>query len=174
MKFMILDRDGVIIKDKHYVHLVEDLELLPGALSGLGKLQNKLGFRFVVVTNQAGIARGLYATYEADQFNSEMTRRLGAFGIRVEKVYFCPHHPEFTGKCDCRKPKTGLVLQAAKEFGFNPSECVFVGDKDSDIQLGRNCGGVTVLVDNKQYAVSVAPDYIVGNLDELYSILAVR
>ena len=156
MKFLIIDRDGVLVSDKVYVHKIEDLEILPGVIEGLKKFQNA-GFRFVVVTNQAGIARGLFTTEDMNKFNNELLRRLKAKGIKIEKIYHCPHHPEFSGNCECRKPNVGMARLAEKEFEFDASNAIFIGDKDSDTKLGKNCGGLTVLIKNGQYPNSIKP-----------------
>jgi len=170
-KFIILDRDGTIIEDRGYIHKIKDMKFLPGAVRGLKKLQNA-GFRFIIITNQAGLARGIYNHAQFNIFNQELIKRLGTKNIKIEKTYYCPHHPEFTRSCRCRKPKKGMVLQAAKEFGFNISKCVYIGDKDSDMELGKNCKGITVLIENSQYPNRIQPDYKAKNLYHAFKVLA--
>lgn len=170
MKFLILDRDGVIIADKVYVHKIEDLEILPGAIEGLKKFQDA-GFRFIVVTNQAGLARGIFTNEDLNKFQNELLKQLEMAGIKIEKIYHCSHHPKFTGDCECRKPNVGLVRLAEKEFGFDASNAIFIGDKDSDIELGKNCGGLTVLIENSQYPNSVEPDFKAKDLENAFEIL---
>src|SRR3989338_9856082 len=97
-KFIFLDRDGTINTDVPYVHKVEHLELLPHALEGLARLQ-KMGFRLIVVTNQAGIAHGLYAREHMEAFHEEIIKRAKKAGVTFEAFYHCPHHPDFTGLC---------------------------------------------------------------------------
>lgn len=171
IKAVFLDRDGTINKDKGYVFRIEDMEILPGVINGLKKLQ-KLGYKLIVITGQSGIARGFYTLQDAEKFDLELARRLKESGIVIEKFYRCPHHPDITGDCDCRKPKTGLVLEAAREFDIDLAESFFVGDKDSDILLGQNCGGATFWIRNNQYSLSdsTKPDYQVSGLDEVASI----
>lgn len=169
-KYIFLDRDGVLNVDKRYVHKIEDLEILPGVIEGLKGLSD-LGYKFIVVTNQAGIARGYYGEEHARLFNEELARRLEEHGIEIEKFYLCPHHPEFTGDCECRKPKPTLALQAASEFGFEIKDSIFIGDKDSDIEFGKNCGGRTILVTNGQYQNEMVADFQVNNLEEVCGIL---
>ena len=164
-KFIFLDRDGTIVEDKGYVHKIKDLKFLPGAISGLKKLQ-KLGYKFIIISNQAGIARGLYSLKDAEKFNNALTARLAKSGVKIEKIYICPHHPEFTGKCSCRKPEPGLAKLAAKEFNINLTKSIFIGDRDCDIELGRNCKGITFLTYNDQYQPTKKPDYEVRNLLE--------
>lgn len=169
-KFIFLDRDGTIIKDKGYVHKIADLEFLPGAIGGLKNLK-KAGYKFIIISNQAGIARDLYSMGQAEKFNAELVSRLADHEINIEKIYFCPHHPECTDPCLCRKPKPGLVKLASKEFGVNLRNIIFIGDKDCDIQLGKNCGGVTFLINNGQYKTSTKPDYEVKDLLEAAEII---
>jgi len=169
--YIILDRDGTIIKDKHYVHKIEDLEFLPKAIDGLKKMQS-LGYQLIIVTNQAGIARGYFSEAQCQQFNDEMIKQLKASRVNILKSYFCPHHPEFTGECHCRKPKTGLAKKAAKEFNFKLSECIFIGDKDSDTKFGKNCKAKTILINNGQYPTSIKADFTIKNLEGAYKILS--
>lgn len=170
MKFLILDRDGTINPDKGYVYKVEDMEFLPGVVDGLKKFQNA-GFKFIVITNQAGIARGLYTEADMHVFHDKMSTELKRFGIEIEAFLFCPHHPEFTGDCACRKPKTGLIKSAEQRFGFNASEAIFIGDKDSDIELGKNCGGLTVLMANDKYPNKIKPDFKAVSLSNAFDQL---
>lgn len=169
-KFIFLDRDGTIIKDKPYNFNPKEIEFLPKVLAGLQKLQND-GYKFIIISNQAGIARQIYSLEEAKIFNHELTARLAKQGIKIEKIYICPHHPEFTGPCSCRKPEPGLARSAAKEFNINLGRSYFIGDKDCDIELGKNCGGKTFLIDNGQYKTTVEPDYRIKNLSEAAEII---
>ena len=172
MKFLILDRDGTIIEDRVYVHKIEDLQFLPGAIEGLRKFQNA-GFKFIVVTNQAGLARGRFTIEDLNKFHNELLKQLRTSSIKIEKIYHCPHHPQFTGDCKCRKPKVGLVRLAEKEFGFDASNAIFIGDKDSDIKLGKNCRGLTFLIENSQYPNTIKPDFKAKDLDNAFDILTI-
>lgn len=169
-KFIILDRDGTIIEDGGYLHKIEDLKFLPGAIDGLRQFKNS-GYRFVIVTNQAGIARGIFTFDQLNIFNDELTKQLQIKDITIDQIYHCPHHPEFTGSCQCRKPKAEMVQKAAKEFDFSPADCIYIGDKDSDIELGKNCKGVTVLIENGQYATVSQPDFKAKNLKHAFELL---
>lgn len=171
MKFVVLDRDGTINKDDGYTHKVEDLEFLPGAIKGLKKFSDA-GYKLIVVTNQAGIARNYYKEEDMHRFNLQMAKELENHNIKIESFYFCPHHPEFTGEYGCRKPNTFLVEKAAQEHGFEPDNCIFIGDKDSDIELGKNCQGLTVLIGNDKYENSIEPHYKAKNIEDAYDILA--
>ncbi|MDO8505598.1 MAG: HAD family hydrolase [bacterium] len=170
MRYVFLDRDGVIIKDKPYIHKIADIEFLPNAIDGLLKIQ-QLGYQLIIISNQAGVARGYYTLRDAEDFHEEIVHRLTAQGISISKSYLCPHHPDFTGPCDCRKPEIGLAKQAARECGINLKESLFIGDKDSDIQLGENCRGTTFLIKNGQYQTTITPDFVAHNLIEVYNTL---
>lgn len=170
-KYIFLDRDNTIIEDKGYTHKIEHLKFLPGVVSGLKRLQN-LGYKFIVISNQAGIARKYFSREDADRLNNELISRLSGHGIKIEKIYICPHHPDITGPCSCRKPSPGLALKAAKEFNINLSNSYFIGDKDSDIELGYNCKGTTILIKNDKYPNTVKADMEVSGLDEVAELLS--
>lgn len=146
---------------------------MPGAVSGLKKFQ-KLGYKFIIISNQAGIARGLYSLNDAEKFNRALAVRLAKLGIKIKKVFICPHHPEFTEKCSCRKPEPGLAKLAAKKFNINLQKSIFIGDKDSDIQFGKNCKGLTVLIKNSRYPNNISADLETSDLKEAAKILAQR
>jgi D-glycero-D-manno-heptose 1,7-bisphosphate phosphatase len=140
-----LDRDGTIVRDAHYLSRLDDLELLPGAAAALKRLGDA-GFLRLVVTNQSGVARGLVEAGFVERAHEELRRRLRAEGADVEGFYVCPHHPEHSGPCGCRKPLPGLVLQAAGEWDVDLPSSWVVGDKASDVELGRAVGCRAVLV----------------------------
>jgi D-glycero-D-manno-heptose 1,7-bisphosphate phosphatase len=138
-KALFIDRDGVINVDKVHVFLKEDFEFTPGIFDLCRSYQDK-GFLIIVITNQAGIAKGIYTEDDFLKLTDWMTREFKKKGITISKVYYCPHHPDFTGPCECRKPKPGMILKAKKEFDLDLSESVLIGDKESDLQAGRNVG----------------------------------
>lgn len=167
---MILDRDNTIVEDKGHVHKVEDLKFRYGTIEGLLKLQNVLSYNFVIITNQGGIAKGLFTEDDLNLFNTAMIARLRSAGINigVEHIFFCPHHPDVTGDCFCRKPGVDLVLLAAAKFGFDPSQAVFVGDQECDIQLGKSFGSLTFRIASGRHPPSATiADYLVANLEEV-------
>lgn len=139
------DRDGTIIREAEYLADPDAVSLLPGAVEGLAAFQDA-GYRIVVVTNQSGIARGYYdeAAYRAVE--AEMERQLAAEGVNVLDAYHCPHHPQFTGPCACRKPAPGLFRQAARAHGLALDRSVYVGDRLRDVQPGLELGGTPILV----------------------------
>ncbi len=170
-KFIFLDRDGTIVKDAVYLHRIEDLEFLPGAIDGLREMQWKLGAEFVIVTNQAGIAKKIYSEKDFHSLNDEMVSRLQNAGILVARTYFCPHRPDITGECACRKPNPGMVHQAVRDFGLNPAQAIFIGDKDCDIELGQQFGAKTILISNGQYEVKAIPMATAKDLLEAAEII---
>lgn len=152
-KAAFIDRDGVINEERNYVHRISDFVLLPGVVEGLKLLRNA-GYRLIVVTNQAGIARGYYAQDEMDRLHDHMRELLAEHGVSLDAIYFCPHHPQgsiehLAIECDCRKPSPGMLQQAAKDFDLNLATSVLIGDKLSDVRAGK-CAGVgrTVIVES--------------------------
>jgi len=139
----MLDRDGTIIRERHYLSDPDDVELLPGAVGGLLALQ-RLGFGLVVLTNQSGVGRGYFDIACLDAIHDRMKMLLANAGVRLDGIYYCEHKPE--DKCSCRKPKPGLVKVASSQLGFRPSDGIMVGDKAIDCQLGRAVGAQTFLV----------------------------
>ena len=109
---VFLDRDGTIIVEKVYLSDPAGVELIPGAVEGLHRFC-RAGFLLVVVTNQAGIARGRYTIDDYRAVEDRLSEMLGEHGVSLDATYFCPHHPDWTGPCDCRKPATGMHMQAA-------------------------------------------------------------
>jgi D-glycero-D-manno-heptose 1,7-bisphosphate phosphatase len=168
-QYIFLDRDGTIIKDKHHMHKIKDIEFLPRALEGLQKLQS-LGFQLIIISNQSGVTRGYFSKEEAEYFHKEVLKKLKGNNITIRDSLFCYHREE--DGCSCRKPKTGLVTKAAKKFRINLTDSFFIGDKDCDIKLGRNCKGKTILIKNGQYKTTVKPDFIVNSLNEAHQILS--
>src|SRR3989344_6073131 len=129
MENVFLDRDGTIIEDVPYNFLPKNIRFMPKSIEGLQKLQ-KLGYKFIIVSNQAGIARGYYTEKQANTFNLILLQQLKANGIEIKKVYICPHHPDFDRICECRKPGPGMVLLSIKEFDVNAANSIYIGDKD--------------------------------------------
>ncbi|MDR2199452.1 MAG: HAD family hydrolase [Deltaproteobacteria bacterium] len=136
---VFLDRDGTLNMDKGYTYLYENWEWLPGTLKAL-KLLNKTGANLVVVTNQAGIAKSLYTEKDVLLLHKKIDADLKKEGVVVSGWYYCPHHPDFTGPCECRKPKTGMFKKAAKDLNISLKDSYMVGDKKSDIEAGLNAG----------------------------------
>ena len=139
-----IDRDGVLNEERVYVHRIEDFVLLPGAVEALRALR-AAGYRRVVVTNQSGIARGLYTEAQYQRFTSQVRERLQAEGVTLDAIEFCPHLPdaplpEYRRECECRKPAPGMLLKAIHALDIDPAVSFLVGDKLSDVQAGRAAG----------------------------------
>lgn len=143
MKYILLDRDGTIIVDKHYLSDPEGVELFPNTAQGLKAMQDA-GYELLVTTNQSGIGRGYYSEKEMHAVNSRMAELLAEYGVEFKAVYFCPHAPD--QNCDCRKPGPGMFDQAIAEFGMNPEECYVIGDKLCDVELGMSRKAKSILV----------------------------
>ena len=141
---LLLDRDGVINVDYGYVHSMENFKYIDGAREIIKKA-NDLGILVIVITNQSGIARGYYTEEEFNLFTNEINKDLKSFGAHIDATYFCPHHPkEGIGKlrrnCNCRKPNTGLIIKAIKDWNLDKNKCFLIGDKYSDIIAANRCG----------------------------------
>ena len=145
---VFLDRDGTINEETGYLSDPGQVTLLPGAAEALVRLE-KAGFRLVVVTNQSGIARGYFTEADLGAVNGALDRQLRGMGAVIDAYYFCPHHPAYGEKkdCDCRKPKPGMAKRAARELGIDLVKSYFVGDKCSDVEMGRNAGGKVVYLE---------------------------
>jgi D-glycero-D-manno-heptose 1,7-bisphosphate phosphatase len=141
--YVLLDRDGTVIHDKHYLADAEGVELLPGAAQGLGRMV-ELGCRLVLVTNQSGVNRGYFGHAEVEAMHQRLDELLAPHGVHFEAVYYCPHTPE--EDCPCRKPEPRMVHWAMKDLGFAAGDCLVIGDKRCDLELGRNVGARTMLV----------------------------
>lgn len=138
-KVLFLDRDGVVNVEKNYVYQIEDFEFMPGIFDLCRNYQKK-GYLIIIFTNQAGIARGFYTEDDFRALTSWMVKEFAKNEITITNVYHCPHHPEFTGECECRKPNPGMLLKAGKEYNIDFSQSIVVGDKESDLEAGRRCG----------------------------------
>lgn len=138
-KALFLDRDGVINIEKEYLYKIEDFEFIDGVFSTCQHFLGQ-GYLLIIITNQAGIARGKYTEDDFAKLTHWMIQQFTKHGILISKVYHCPHHPNFSGICDCRKPKPGMIKLAQKEFNLDLKQCTLVGDKEGDIQAGINAG----------------------------------
>jgi len=142
---VFLDRDGTIVEDPGFLHEPEKVKLLPGAAEAIRRL-NTADARVVVVTNQSGIARGRYTVDDYEAVQRRLGQLLAAHGARIDGAYFCPHYPQLSGPCDCRKPGLKLFREAAQAFDIDFSRSWWVGDRLSDVQPARLLGGQGILV----------------------------
>ena len=135
-----LDRDGTILVEKDYLADPRGVELIPGAAEALARLRG-CGFMLVMVSNQSGIARGLFTMADFEAVQERVEAELDRFGVRLDAVFVCPHHPDFTGPCACRKPGLALFLEAAETLGLELSRSVWIGDRVDDIEPALRFGG---------------------------------
>jgi len=155
---VFLDRDGTLCEDPGYLHDPALVRLLPGVADGLGRLA-AAGWPLVVVSNQSGIARGLYAAAAFEAVN----RRLEELaGIRFAGAYFCPHHPDLTGPCECRKPALRLFRDAARDLGLDLALSWFVGNRMGDVLPARALGGRPLLIRSAGHSADVADADLAG------------
>jgi D-glycero-D-manno-heptose 1,7-bisphosphate phosphatase len=167
-RFVVLDRDGTINVEGDYISSPDQVELLPRTLDGLKRLRD-LGLGVVVITNQSGVGRGYYDMSHVDAVHERLRELLAADRVELDRIYVCPH---VAGDgCNCRKPRTGLLQQAAGELGFSPHECFVIGDKPTDVELGKAVGATTVLVRTgygtaTEAGGTVSPDFIADDLLE--------
>lgn len=152
---LFLDRDGIINIEKNYLYKIQDFEFMDGIFELCHFFQNH-GYLIIVITNQAGIARGYYTEEDFISLTDWMRCQFKKRNIDITEVYYCPHHPDFTGECVCRKPNPGLLLKAADDYDINLQQSVFFGDKISDVEAGDNAGvGVNVLLKDISSALSI-------------------
>ncbi|MCW5693231.1 MAG: D-glycero-beta-D-manno-heptose 1,7-bisphosphate 7-phosphatase [Pseudolabrys sp.] len=139
-----LDRDGVLNVDRDYVHRIDQLTWIDGAAEAI-KLLNDAGYLVIVVTNQSGVARGLYDEAAIGTLHAHMRDYLAARGARIDAFYYCPHHPQgkierFAITCACRKPGTGMLEQAAADWPIDRARSFMIGDKDIDVAAAETFG----------------------------------
>ena len=142
---VFLDRDGTVLVERNYLADPDDVELIAGTTDALRRLRHA-GFALVIVTNQSGIARGLYGEAEYRLVDERMRELLRDGGVELDASYHCPHHPAHSGPCDCRKPAPGLFLRAADELSLDPSRSWLIGDRMRDLKPASGLGARAILV----------------------------
>lgn len=174
---VFLDRDGTIIEERGYLDRIDLLELYPFTADAI-RLLNRAGYATVVVTNQGGIGRGIIDESFLLHVHETLDDRLAAGNARIDRYYYCPHHPdavipELRQKCNCRKPAFGMLEQACRELSLDPKHSVMIGDRRLDVAAGRAVGARTILVRTGHGAHEEAmppgnahPDAILNNLME--------
>jgi histidinol-phosphate phosphatase family protein len=140
-----LDRDGTIIDDAHYLADPELVRLRPGAAAAIAEL-NKVSIPVVVVTNQSGIARGLFTWRDYERVAARVESLLARHGARIDATYVCPHHPDFGDVCECRKPGTLLFRRAAADLALDLARSTYIGDRWRDVEPGIRLGGRPILI----------------------------
>lgn len=171
---VFLDRDGVLTKEKSYVSSVEEMEIFPYVPECIKQIHKK-GYYAIVITNQSGVARGLFTEEELKKMNAFLVKETG-----VDGIYYCPHHPEgkvreYKIKCHCRKPETGMLKAAERDLSIDMFSSWLVGDRACDILTGKRAGIGTVLLESGYGTAGleeeVLPDYILNDLREVLEIL---
>ena len=147
---VFLDRDGTVNVEINYLSQPEQLELLPTVADTIAML-NSRRIAVVVVTNQAGIARGYFPEHRLDAVHLQLGRLLAEQNAKLDGIYYCPHHPTaglgvYKSVCECRKPMPGMLIRAAQELGLDLSRSLMIGDRESDLQAGASAGCETALV----------------------------
>jgi D-glycero-D-manno-heptose 1,7-bisphosphate phosphatase len=171
--FAVLDRDGTIIVEQHYLSHPSGVQLLPGSAIGLRHM-HRLGLGLVVITNQSAIGRGLIDHERLQEIHGTMLRLLEEEGVYLDGIYVCPHLPE--ENCSCRKPATKLLRVASRELGFEPRKSFVIGDKACDIELGKRVGATTFLVrsgygEHSASEGGLGQDYTVDDLQEAATVI---
>lgn len=150
---IFIDRDGTInVERTDYVKSLDEFELLPGAIEALSRLRD-LTVPIILVTNQSAIGRGFTSAARVDAIHAALTARIEDAGGRLDAVYVCPHHPE--ARCNCRKPKPGMLLAAAARFGLHLRHSVFIGDSVTDLGVAKAVGCTPILVRTGLHAQEV-------------------
>ena len=170
-RYVVLDRDGTLNVEKRYLSDPAELELMPGVAEGLKLLQRR-GFGLVVISNQSGIGRGIVGKEVVEAINARLRELLQRQGVKLDGIYYCPHSPE--QNCSCRKPSPTMIYQAAEDLNFNPGESFVVGDKCSDVEMGKRANAVTILVltgYGKEQPMQERADFVAENFSQAAAII---
>jgi len=176
---LILDRDGVVNIDKDYVHTIEEFEFVDGVFE-LCRMAVEQGYYVIVITNQSGIGRGYYTEDDFHALTDWMKTQFAAEGIAIAQVYYCPYHPvhgigKYKADSNDRKPNPGMILKAARDFDLDLSNCILVGDRESDMKAAQTAGiGHKVLYRPEDIGddASTRADYIVSDLTTVLDLVA--
>jgi D-glycero-D-manno-heptose 1,7-bisphosphate phosphatase len=184
---VFIDRDGTISEEVGYINHPSRFHVFPYAAAAIKHL-NDAGWLAIVVTNQAGVARGYFSEDMIQTVHAEMTKELENGGARLDAVYYCAHHPSvgeppYRFDCDCRKPKPGLIAHAASDFNIDLAESWMVGDRYSDVELARNAGLKSMFVlsgygrgewEHQRSSWTEQPDLVAENLLEAVRVIAAK
>lgn len=158
-KAVFLDRDGVLNRERgEHTWLLEDFELLQGVAEGLKALE-EAGYLLIVISNQSGIAKGLYDFTDVEKTHGYMLGELAKAGVHLDEIYYCPHHDKL-GKCLCRKPNSLMLEKAIARFGIDATQSVFIGDKPRDVEAGEKVGVKGILVEANSNLLDTVNKYI--------------
>jgi len=149
-KAVFLDRDGVLNKELgDYVCRLEDFKVLEHNFTALKELQDR-GYLLIVITNQGGLAKGWYSVEVLDRMHTQLISSYAKQGVLISEVYYCNHHPEYNGKCLCRKPGSLMLEKALARFEIDASQSYFIGDRERDVIAGEAAGVTGILIDSDQ------------------------
>jgi D-glycero-D-manno-heptose 1,7-bisphosphate phosphatase len=177
---VFMDRDGTLIEEVGYVDRLERLALFPWSVDAV-RLLNQAGYKVVVVTNQAGVARGMVDESFVGEAHRHLAARMAAGGARIDAFYYCPHHPDsaieaYRRDCDCRKPRPGMLHAAERDVGIDLAQSFMIGDRWPDLQAGRAAGTQAVLVrtgygrsEEQRPPEGISADAVVDNLIDAVS-----
>lgn len=173
-KAVFLDRDGTINKEVDYLSKIDEFEFLPNAVRALQLLSGAPApYKIIIITNQSGIGRGYFDKKTLEGIHESMRKDLGNYGVQIDGIYYCPHHPDLA--CECRKPKTGMIKKAKTDFCLNLQESYMIGDSTTDIKTGMNAGCKTILVKTgyagRDGRYEVKPDYVASDLFDAIKII---
>ncbi len=184
---VFLDRDGVLIEEVHLLVDPARVRLFPWTAEAVSSLKQE-GFKLLAVSNQTVVARGMASCGDVEGIHAAIQELLaGAGGAKLDGFYFCPHHPEATlqeyrVECECRKPRPGMLLQAAREHGIDLGRSYMIGDRITDVLAGARAGCATILVESGAHRAppirtaepideSVRPDHVCGHLGEAAALI---
>lgn len=140
-KAIFLDRDGTINVDNHHVFRIDEFEFIEKTAESIS-IFKALGFKVIVVTNQSGVAKGLYSELDVLKLHQHINKVLSKIDVKIDAFYYCPHHPlgvikQYSTDCDCRKPKPGMILKALSEHNIDGDKSILIGDNETDILAGK-------------------------------------
>jgi D-glycero-D-manno-heptose 1,7-bisphosphate phosphatase len=173
-RFVLIDRDGTLIVEKHYLCDPDEVELISGAAAALKQLQDA-DWGICVVTNQSGVARGYFDMGQLGKVHRKLEEVLAQFDVRLDGIYVCPHAPD--AECNCRKPLPGMIQQAIAAHRFDPREAWVVGDKETDVALGHAAGARSILVRTgygKRHESDTKADFVVDDLSAAADLIIDR
>ncbi|MFA7229302.1 MAG: HAD family hydrolase [Melioribacteraceae bacterium] len=173
---IFLDRDGTINHDPGYIKDPSLIVILPGVAEGIKKLKEEFGYKMIVVSNQAGVSKGLMTIEDVDAVNSRVNELLLSQGASIDAFFYCPFHPDNDPeeKSICRKPSPFMIVQAAEEFKIDLSQSYMIGDKSSDVEAGINAGVKTILLESENTTKEISalhnlgkkPNFTAANFSE--------
>lgn len=157
-KCCFLDRDGVTNVEVDYLHEVEKTQLEEGLVKTV-KTAHANGYLVIIITNQAGIARGKFPIEDLFKVHDYIQQLLAEHGEKIDDIYYCPHYPDITGPCNCRKPAPGMILKAAEDWNIDLAQSVMIGDRLTDVQAGKNAGCQTSYLVRTGYGMKTLAEY---------------